>query len=159
MEMEADIPAEPIVSLTRHLPHRFPHPLIDRIEELVPGKRIVAVCEIRPDAPWFVGHFPGDPVMPGVLQVEALAQASLLLIKASRTEGEAGKTPWEFRLQGLDNVRFRQRVPPGKAMVLEASIRRVRGDTWTIHGVTVVEGERAAEATIIASAYQPSEGT
>lgn len=131
------------------LPQRYPCALLDRVDEIVPGERLVASRQVRADEPWCVGHFPGDPVMPGVLQLEALVQAIAAL--AARTQpGLQG-----LSLTGLDKVRFRRKVVPGDLLRLEVSVARVRGSVWTVRGAADVAGERACEARILATLQPP----
>lgn len=133
------------------LPHRYPFLMVDRVEELVPGERIVATKDISADEPYFAGHFPGDPVMPGVLQVEALAQAAAVLAEATRPGLDA------VVLMGLDKVRFRRKVVPGDVLRLEVEVIQARSSTWKIRGVASVAGERAAEARILATIRHPDD--
>ncbi|HCP45981.1 MAG TPA: 3-hydroxyacyl-[acyl-carrier-protein] dehydratase FabZ [Deltaproteobacteria bacterium] len=137
-----------------HLPHRFPFLLVDRVQEVVIDERIVATKNVSFNEPYFEGHFPGDPVMPGVLQVEALAQAAVILASVSKdVQWEAGGG---VLLMGLDKVRFRRKVVPGDVLRLEVEVARVRGPTWRVRGQASVEGEKAAEATILAAFTEPA---
>lgn len=140
-------------AILAHLPHRFPFLLVDRVEEVIPNERIVASKNVSFNEPYFEGHFPGDPVMPGVLQVEALAQAAVILASASR------EVQWDsgggVLLMGLDKVRFRRKVVPGDVLRLEVEVSRVRGPTWRVQGHASVGGERAAEAVILAAFAEP----
>ncbi len=137
------------------LPHRYPFLLIDRVDELVPDTRIVARKNVSWNEPYFQGHFPGDPVMPGVLQVEAMAQAAALLGLESRPELRLPGAG--VLLLGLDAVRFRRKVVPGDVLRIEVSVDRVRGTTWRVIGQATVDGERAAEATILAAFVLPAQ--
>src|SRR5262245_7661310 len=107
--------------IQRLLPHRYPFLLVDRVVELVPGKRIVAIKNVTANEPFFVGHFPGAPVMPGVLIVEAMAQAAGVLVSYGKTV-EAN----EYSLfAGIDNVRFRAPVFPGDTLQLTLEALRL----------------------------------
>ena len=135
------------------LPHRYPFLLVDRVESWEANSSIIATKNVTWNEPYFVGHFPGDPVMPGVLQVEALAQAAALLGMLSRPElAEQGGG---VLLMGLDKVRFRRKVVPGDVLTLTAEVTRQRGEIWRIKGAATVGDERAAEAEIMATFAAP----
>ncbi|HET6944224.1 MAG TPA: 3-hydroxyacyl-ACP dehydratase FabZ [Gaiellaceae bacterium] len=125
------------------IPHRPPFLLVDEIVELEPGKRVVGRREIRADDWWFPGHFPDRPVMPGVLTIEAIAQAGAVAVMAD--EQNAGKIPF---FGGIDDCRFRRVVEPGDTLVLECEFVRVRGPIAKGQGRATVEGELAAEALL-----------
>ncbi|MBI1817172.1 MAG: 3-hydroxyacyl-ACP dehydratase FabZ [Deltaproteobacteria bacterium] len=133
--------------IARLLPHRYPFQFVDRVVEFVDGQRIVALKNLSLLDPFFRGHFPDNPVMPGVLICEALAQAGALLAHRS-TDGvppEAGVV-----LSGLDNVRFRRPVVPGDQLRLEVTITRRHRPLWRLHGRATVDGQLVAEADILA---------
>ena len=135
------------------LPHRYPFLLVDRVETWEKDTTLEATKNVTWNEPYFVGHFPGNPVMPGVLQVEALAQAAALLAMLSRPElVEQGGG---VLLMGLDKVRFRRKVVPGDVLSLQVAVTRVRGDIWRVKGQASVSGERAAEADIMATFVGP----
>lgn len=152
-------PEGPVVdarALLQYLPHRYPFLLVDRVDELVPRERIVAVKNVTWNEPYFAGHFPGDPVMPGVLQVEALAQAAAVLgFKSNPGFQERGGS---VLLMGLDKVRFRRKVVPGDVLRLEVAVEQIRGPTWKVKGRAFVGEERAAEAVILAAFVEPAGG-
>ncbi len=125
------------------IPHRPPFLLVDEIVELEPGKRVVGRREIRADDWWFPGHFPDRPVMPGVLTIEAIAQAGAVAVMAD--EQNAGKIPF---FGGIDDCRFRRVVEPGETLVLECEFVRVRGPIAKGQGRATVDGELAAEALL-----------
>jgi 3-hydroxyacyl-[acyl-carrier-protein] dehydratase len=125
------------------IPHRPPFLLVDEIVELEPGKRVVGRREIRADDWWFAGHFPDRPVMPGVLTIEAIAQAGAVAVMAD--EQNAGKIPF---FGGIDDCRFRRVVEPGDTLVLECEFVRVRGPIAKGQGRATVDGELAAEALL-----------
>ena len=129
------------------LPHGYPFLLIDRITVIEPGKRIVGIKNVTYNEPFFPGHFPGRPIMPGVLIVEAMAQtAGVLAFKTIPQEGP--KKPVLFL--GLDNVRFRKPVIPGDQLRLELEITKHRQAIWKFKGRAFVEDQLVAEADLLA---------
>jgi 3-hydroxyacyl-[acyl-carrier-protein] dehydratase len=125
------------------IPHRAPFLLVDEILELEPGKRVVGRREIRADDWWFPGHFPERPVMPGVLTIEAIAQAGAVAVLAA--EANRGKIPF---FAGIDDCRFKRVVEPGDVLTLECEFVRVRGPIAKGQGRATVDGELAAEAML-----------
>jgi 3-hydroxyacyl-[acyl-carrier-protein] dehydratase len=134
--------------IKRFLPHREPFLFIDRVLEMEPGKRIVAVKRFSSEEEFFRGHFPGNPVVPGVIIVEALAQAGGILAYA--TDPEVKKMP---ALVGLENVKFRKPVLPGMEIKLNVQILKRRAQMWKMKGEAFVEGAKVAEAEILASLF------
>lgn len=133
--------------IRKYLPHRYPFLLVDRILEVVPGKSLVAIKNVTQNEPFFNGHFPESPVMPGVLIIESMAQASGLLI--FKTEGLLpDKDNWFF-LGGVDNVRFKRIVRPGDQLRLDVEIIRARRDLWKFKGTATVDGQLACAAEIL----------
>jgi len=130
------------------LPHRYPFLMVDRIEECEPGQRAVGIKNVTIGEPYFEGHFPGNPVMPGVLIVEALAQTAAVLGYETHPDyvDQGG-----VLLMGLDKVRFRRPVVPGDTLRLEVTLVKERGAIWRISGKATVDGERAAEADLMAT--------
>jgi len=138
------VDAEQIAAI---LPHRYPFLLVDRVVELEPGQRIVAIKNVTINEPFFTGHFPGHPVMPGVLIVEALAQASGLLIGLSGTMAE--KDDRIFYLAKVDNARFLRPVVPGDQLRLEVKLKRLIRGMGIFTACARVDGADAATCELI----------
>jgi len=136
-----------IQQILRKLPHRYPFLMVDRIRELEPNHRIVGIKNVTVNEPYFQGHFPVRPVMPGVLVIESLAQAAGVLV--IHTLGEEGEGRLIY-FMGIDNARFRKPVVPGDVLVLEVEKERERGNVWRLGCVAKVEGTTVAQATITA---------
>lgn len=130
------------------LPHRYPFLLVDRVVEMEKGERIVAVKNVTFNEPFFQGHFPGLPVMPGVLIIESLAQAGALLVLEAQSPEERGR-PIFF--MGMDRVRFRRPVQPGDQLRLEVNMLKRRGKVVKMEGVAYVDEDKAAEAQVLAT--------
>jgi len=129
------------------LPHRYPFLLVDRVVEVVPGRRIVAVKNVTINEPFFPGHFPGAPVMPAVLLLEALAQAGAVLL-LSEIEDRETKLIY---FTGVDEARFRRPVVPGDQVRLTMEVVKLRSRTCKMRGTAEVEGDLAAEAQIMSA--------
>ncbi|CAB5657703.1 (3R)-hydroxymyristoyl-[acyl-carrier-protein] dehydratase [Comamonas aquatica] len=136
-----------IHAILKQLPHRYPFLLVDRVVELESNKRIRAIKNVTFNEPYFMGHFPGRPVMPGVLMLEALAQAAGLL--AFDAMGQVPDENNIYYFVGIDSARFKRPVEPGDQLILEASIDRVRGGIWKFKGVARVGEEVACEAELM----------
>ena len=129
------------------LPHAYPFLLVDRIVEIQPGKRVVGIKNVTYNEPFFPGHFPGRPIMPGVLIVEAMAQTAGLLIFNSLPQEERKKAVFFL---GIDNVRFRKPVIPGDQLRMELEITRHRQSIWGFKGKALVDGNVVAEGDLLA---------
>ena len=136
-----------IRAILEHLPHRYPFLLVDRVVELEKGKRIVAIKNVTINEPFFVGHFPHLPVMPGVLQIEALAQAAGIL--SFQTMGRVSDDQSVYYFVGIDSARFKRPVVPGDQLRLEVDIVRVARSIWKYSGRAMVDGQVAAEAELM----------
>jgi len=128
------------------LPHRYPFLLVDRVVEWEPGKRIVGIKNVTINEPFFEGHFPGHPIMPGVLIIEAIAQVGGIL--ALKSMG-GGKRIAYFA--GIDGCKFRRTVVPGDQLRLEVDVLARKGPVWKMHGKALVDGVLAAKADVIAT--------
>jgi len=128
------------------LPHRYPMLLVDRVVELVPGQRVLALKNVAANEPFFAGHFPSYPVMPGVLIVEALAQAGAVMMLHGQG-GSPGKIPL---FAAIERARFRRQVVPGDQLLLAVQVLKARGAVCRLAGTASVQGQVAAEAEITA---------
>jgi len=133
-------------AIQKILPHRYPFLLIDSILEFEPGKRIVGVKNVTVNEPFFIGHFPGRPVMPGVLIVESMAQAGGILLLKDDDEVENKLVLF----MSIDNVKFRRPVVPGDQLILELTMLKARRNTFKMAGKAYVKGELACEAEMMA---------
>jgi 3-hydroxyacyl-[acyl-carrier-protein] dehydratase len=138
-----------IVDILKHLPHRYPFLLVDRILECTPRKSIRGLKNVTVNEPFFQGHFPGYPLMPGVLVIEALAQVSGLLAFVSGDAKTGGNSLIYFA--GIDNARFKKQVVPGDQLILEAEVVRVIRGVGKFRTRATVDGELACEAELIAA--------
>jgi 3-hydroxyacyl-[acyl-carrier-protein] dehydratase len=129
--------------IMRILPHRYPFLLVDRIVELEPGVRAVGIKSVSANEPQFTGHFPGRPIMPGVLMVEALAQtAGVAVLTLDAYRGKLGL------FAGIDELRFRRLVQPGDQLRLEVTVEKLRGMFGRVQAVARVDGEPAVEGKL-----------
>ena len=131
----------------KRLPHRYPFILVDQVLEFEPGVKITALKNVTINEPFFQGHFPEKPVMPGVLIIEALAQASGIL--AFITEGDQRDENVLFFFVGIDGARFKRPVLPGDRVELKTRLLRRRRDVWKFATEAVVDGRRAALAELM----------
>ncbi|HLS35896.1 MAG TPA: 3-hydroxyacyl-ACP dehydratase FabZ [Bacillota bacterium] len=133
-----------IQEIKNTIPHRYPFLLVDRVTEIEEGKRVVGYKNVSANEPFFEGHFPEYPVMPGVLIVEALAQVGAIgVLGMEENEGKIGF------LAGIDKCRFKRQVKPGDQLKLEVEITRMRGVIGKGKGIATVDGEVACEAEIM----------
>jgi 3-hydroxyacyl-[acyl-carrier-protein] dehydratase len=137
------------------LPHRYPMLLVDRVEELVPRQRIVAIKAVTINEPFFQGHFPSRPIMPGVLIVEAMAQAAGVLAVESLQLAGSGKLVY---FMAIDGAKFRRPVEPGVLLRLEVELVQERGSVCKFSGRALVDGKPVAEANFTAMIADPPSG-
>ncbi len=137
-----------LLEIQKLLPHRYPFLLVDRVTEIVPGQKLVGFKNVTINEPFFQGHFPGHPVMPGVLIVEALAQAAALL--AYKSEGIDPEQKVTY-LMGVDGARFRKPVVPGDRLQLQVEVLKHKGAIWKQKGTALVDGQKVAEAEFLAT--------
>ena len=138
-----------INEILAHLPHRYPMLMIDRVTQCEPGKRIVALKNVSASEPYFPGHFPNRPIMPGVLILEAMAQAAgVLVFRSSGTKPDENTV---YYYVGIDNARFKKPVVPGDQLEIEVQMERQLRGIGKFGCVARVAGETVAEATILCS--------
>ena len=136
-----------IHEILEHLPHRYPLLLVDRVLEVVPGERIVALKNVTVNEPFFPGHYPHHPVMPGVLIIEALAQTAAIL--SFKTLGGKPDDKSVYYFVGIDGARFKRPVSPGDQLILEVSILANKRGIWKFAAQAKVDGQIAAEAELM----------
>jgi 3-hydroxyacyl-[acyl-carrier-protein] dehydratase len=147
-----DLPLGP-AAIRELIPHRYPFLLVDRVEEVEPGVRAVGIKNVTQNEPFFQGHFPDYPVMPGVLIVEAMAQVGAVGVMT--LEDYQGKLAL---FAGIDGVRFRRQVIPGDVLRMEVEISRLKGRVGRGKGSATVNGERACEADLMFAFADKVEG-
>ena len=135
-----------IDQILKLLPHRFPFLLVDRVLETEGGKHLVAIKNVTMNEPFFQGHFPGYPVMPGVLQIEMIAQAAGLMVLSEMAEGMAD---FDTILMSVENAKFRKLVQPGDQLRVETKLVSQRRTMAKVAGVVTIDGEVATEATMM----------
>jgi 3-hydroxyacyl-[acyl-carrier-protein] dehydratase len=135
-----------INEIMHYLPHRYPFLLVDRIIDIQPGQGIVGIKNITFNEPFFQGHFPGQPIMPGVLIVEAMAQVAGVLAFRSGIEGN-GKSVY---FMSIEKAKFRRPVVPGDQLRFEIRVLQQRGSVWKFSGAATVDGKVASEADFTA---------
>ena len=143
--MDVQLPLD-VVAIQHLLPHRYPFLLVDRVTEFEPNKRIVGIKNVTINEPFFQGHFPGHPVMPGVLVIEALAQAGGILTQLSHQSAATDKL---FYLVKIDNAKFSRMVVPGDRLELHVELKRTIRNMALYQGVARVDGEQVACAEIL----------
>ena len=143
--MDLQLPLD-VMTIQRLLPHRYPFLLVDRVTEFEAHKRVVGIKNVTINEPFFNGHFPGHPVMPGVLVIEALAQTGGILTQLSHQTDSSGKL---FYLVKIDNAKFSRMVVPGDQLTLEVELKRTIRNMAMYTGMARVNGETAACAEIL----------
>lgn len=141
-----------IAKILEMLPHRFPFILVDRVLDYCPLEHLTAIKNVTINEPFFTGHFPGNPIMPGVLILEALAQASVILSNLSRTPKDGYKFVYFFA--GINNARFKQVVTPGDQLRLEVQFKGQKRDFWRMHGEAFLGEKLACVADFISAAKE-----
>ncbi|HSI37855.1 MAG TPA: 3-hydroxyacyl-ACP dehydratase FabZ [Methylotenera sp.] len=136
-----------IHEILEHLPHRYPFVLIDRVVSLELGKEITAIKNVSVNEPYFPGHFPYHPVMPGVLIVEAMAQAAAILSFKTMDTKPSDDSVYYFA--GIDSARFKKPVSPGDQIILNVKIDRILKGIWKYSGIARVDGTVVAEAQMM----------
>ncbi len=136
-----------IYGILKALPHRYPFLLVDRVLDLEVGKSIKALKNVSMNEHYFVGHFPEKPVMPGVLILEALAQAGGIL--ADKSTEALNLPPGLWLFAGIDNARFKQIVTPGDQLILTLEVVRSKKEFWKLHGEATVNGQLACSADLM----------
>ena len=149
MTRKAEEPGEDIdyAEVARRIPHRYPFLLVDRAEDYRPHQSIVGIKCVTINEPFFQGHFPGNPVMPGVLLIEAIAQSGAVLMSKSLDADTTGKTIF---FMSLDNCRFRHPVRPGEVLRMPVEVVRARADVFKFKGRAMVGDKLAAEVEFAA---------
>jgi 3-hydroxyacyl-[acyl-carrier-protein] dehydratase len=140
--------------IKRMIPHRYPMLMIDAVEEIRQNESAVGIKNLTGDEPFFEGHFPGEPIMPGVLIVEAMAQTAGVLVVDSTGQADTGLLVY---FMTIDSARFRKRVLPGDRLELHVRIMRGRGKVWKFYGEAKVRGEVVAEAEYSAMIITPDD--
>jgi 3-hydroxyacyl-[acyl-carrier-protein] dehydratase len=141
-----------VTEIKRFLAHRYPMLLVDRVIQFESGKSLTAIKNVTINEPFFNGHFPGQPIMPGVLIIEAMAQATGLL--GFRTMGEEPQTDMLYILVGIDKVKFKQQVVPGDQLELHAELLRHKGKLWIFKTEARVDGKVVTSAEIKCAAVE-----
>jgi 3-hydroxyacyl-[acyl-carrier-protein] dehydratase len=136
-----------IHQILKKLPHRYPFLLVDRVLELDPGKRIKALKNVTMNEPFFEGHFPHRPVMPGVLMLEAMAQAAALL--AFEVVGSVPDEKSVYYFAGIDAARFKRPVEPGDQLIMDVTLERMKAGIFKFKGVCTVDGKMVCEAELM----------
>jgi len=136
-----------IHEVLKHLPHRYPFLLIDRVLEYIPGESLKALKNVTINEPFFPGHFPQRPVMPGVLILEAMAQATGIL--AFKTEGNLPSDSSLYYFVGIDKARFKQPVEPGDQLIFDVKLVRRKRSLWVFSGEALVDGKLVASAELM----------
>ncbi|MBC8177872.1 MAG: 3-hydroxyacyl-ACP dehydratase FabZ [Desulfobacteraceae bacterium] len=136
--------------IIRIIPHRYPFLLVDKIVEMELGKRVVGIKNVTANEPFFQGHFPGNPIMPGVLIIEAMAQVGGVLARLSLPDVMEREEMGEIFFVSMDKVKFRKPVVPGDQIRFEDEALRTGGRIWKMAGKAFVDGDLVAEANLVA---------
>lgn len=136
-----------ILEIMKYLPHRYPFLLVDRVLDCIPGESITAIKNVTMNEPFFQGHFPRHPVMPGVLIIEALAQAAGIL--AFQTEDRLPADDTIIYFVGIDGARFKRPVTPGDTLTFQVKLLKSKRGIWMFEGQALVDGQVAAEAQLM----------
>jgi 3-hydroxyacyl-[acyl-carrier-protein] dehydratase len=136
-----------IEQIIKSLPHRYPFLLVDKVVELELGKKIVAIKNVTFNEPHFTGHFPDKPIMPGVLIIEAMAQAGALMVTSAPDFKPEEKLVY---FMSIDGAKFRKPVVPGDVLELHVEVVQNRGPVWKLSAVGIVDGQKVAEAQLAA---------
>jgi beta-hydroxyacyl-ACP dehydratase FabZ len=142
-----------IRDIMKHLPHRYPFVMVDRVLALEPGERIVTLKNVTINEPFFQGHFPGNPIMPGVLILEAMAQSAGVLTYASLPPDKRNILVY---FMGIDRARFRRMVLPGDQLIMEITLKKLKTRAVKASGLAHVDGQLAVEADLMASIGEKS---
>ena len=142
-----DSPVLDVNRIKELIPHRYPFLMVDRILEVVPGSNVVAIKNVTSNEPYFAGHFPTLPVMPGVMIIEAMAQSAACLVMVTLGPESEGKLVF---FMAVESARFRKPVVPGDRMLINCRLIRRRGSAWKFTGEVLVDDVVAAEATCLA---------
>ncbi len=146
------MPHDDVRKVMEFLPHRYPFLMIDRVVEYEVGKRLVALKNVSYNEPQFTGHFPHNPIFPGVLILEALAQATGLL--SMKTLTDQGENFGEYYLVGVDNARFKRSVVPGDQLMVEVLYKKHRRNIWSFETKATVDGELVVRADIMCASKE-----
>jgi 3-hydroxyacyl-[acyl-carrier-protein] dehydratase len=141
-----------IHQILQHLPHRYPFLLVDRVIDIVPGEKITALKNVTVNEPFFPGHYPHHPVMPGVLIVEAMAQTAAIL--SFKSMGNKPDDNSVYYFVGIDGARFKRPVTPGDQLIMEVSLLMNKRGMWKFAATAKVDGLVAAEAELICTVRQ-----
>lgn len=147
MSSPAPVTSMDIHQILEYLPHRYPILLVDRVLDVVPGERITALKNVSMNEPFFPGHYPHHPVMPGVLIVEAMAQTAAILSFKTMDGKPDDKSVYYF--VGIDGARFKRPVSPGDQLIIEVSIGATKRGMWKFIGRAKVDGQLACEAELL----------
>ncbi len=143
-----------IEEIQKIIPHRYPFLLVDRVKDIIPNESATGIKNVTMNEPHFMGHFPNQPVMPGVMIVEAMAQTAAVLVGKSLDLADANMSVY---FMAIDGVKFRRMVVPGDQLEMKVKVTRPGGKVWKFHGVGTVDGEKACEADFTAMMQPPKE--